>query len=67
MCSDEVLVERPPLNPHLMVHAPSKVLIQLTWLRPMAGERREAEEMGTIYCLSERKGASDLSHSFLER
>ena len=50
-----------------MVHAPSKLLIQLTRLRPVAGERREPEEMGTIYYLSERNGVSDLSHSFLER
>lgn len=67
MCPDEVLVGRPPPHPCLMGHAPSKVLIQLSWRRPTAGERGEAEEMGTIYCLSERNGASDLSHSFLER
>lgn len=70
MCSDEVLVERPPLNPHLMVHAPSKVLIQLTWLRPVTAEKREAWDMQTIYCFSKRgrrNGMSDLSHSSLER
>lgn len=55
MGSDEVLVERPPLNPRVMVHAPSRVLIQLTWLRPMTRERREAGEMGTIYCFAESR------------
>lgn len=53
--SDEVLVERLPLNPHLMVHAPSKVLIQLTWLRPMMAERREAWGVDNLLLFKKRE------------
>lgn len=64
MCSDEVLLERPPLNPRVMVHAPSKVLIELTWLWPMRARGRRPQKCGQFIAFQKtgrRSGASDLS------